>query len=58
MVLGMILGPMLESNISRSLALSYGSPLIFFTRPICIFFYVLTVYMLFGPVSRSLKKVK
>jgi len=58
MVLGMILGPMLESNISRSLAMSYGSPIIFFTRPICIFFYILTVYMLFGPVSRSLKKVK
>ena len=58
MVLGMILGPMLENNISRSLAISYGSPLIFVKRPISLGLYVLTIYMLFGPLSKSLENTR
>ena len=55
MVLAMILGPMLEDNIMISLSISYGSPLIFFTRPICIFLYLLTIFMTVGPAAKSLK---
>ena len=36
-VLALILGPLAESNLRRSLLLSQGSASIFFTRPICIF---------------------
>lgn len=37
-VLGMILGPMIEQNLRRSLIMSNGDIMIFFSRPICIFF--------------------
>lgn len=32
-ILGLILGPILEVNLSRSLSISHGDPTIFFTRP-------------------------
>jgi len=54
-VLGMVLGPIAESNLRNSLALSNGSWLIFIKRPICFAFIILTfvlVYML----KRTTKK--
>ena len=49
-VLALILGPLAESNLRRSLLLSQGSASIFFTRPICIFFLLLAfvLYFFFG----------
>ncbi len=41
--LGYVLGPMAEFNLRRALVLSEGSPSIFFTRPISLFFIVVTV---------------
>ncbi len=41
-VLGMILGPILESALQRSFMLSHGSPLIFFTRPVSLGILALT----------------
>lgn len=55
MVLAMILGPIFEKNLIRSLAISYGSWTIFFTRPICILFYILTIVMIAGPMRKALK---
>lgn len=37
-VLGMILGPMIEQNLRRSLIMSNGDFSIFVSRPICVFF--------------------
>ncbi len=42
-VLALILGSMLEANFRRSLVLSKGSYAIFFTRPICFAFLLLSV---------------
>ncbi|MCT4597881.1 MAG: tripartite tricarboxylate transporter permease [Vallitalea sp.] len=42
-VLGFILGPIVEFNLRRALVMSEGSYLIFVTRPICLAFLVLTV---------------
>lgn len=42
-VLALILGSMLEANFRRSLVLSKGSYAIFFTRPICLAFLLLSV---------------
>jgi putative tricarboxylic transport membrane protein len=44
-VLGMVLGPIAESNLRNSLTLSGGSWLIFIQRPICLFFILLTVVL-------------
>lgn len=53
-VLALILGPLAESNLRRSLLLSQGSASIFFTRPICIFFLVLALVSLCWPLLRKL----
>lgn len=43
MMLGLILGPLVESNLTRSLIISEGSPLIFFTRPISLVIFIITI---------------
>ena len=50
-VLALILGPLAESNLRRSLLLSQGSASIFFTRPICIFFLLLAVLSLCSGIT-------
>lgn len=44
-VLGMVLGPIAESNLRNALTLSNGSWLIFVQRPICLAFLVLAVVL-------------
>lgn len=46
LILGFILGPLLEENLRRSLLLSQGSPSIFIERPISATFLVLILVML------------
>lgn len=59
LILGMVLGDLLETNLRQSLILSQGSYEIFFTRPICIFFWVLTFFMVaFPKVKRLIQKKK
>lgn len=53
-VLALILGPMAESNLRRSLLLSKGSFSIFVTRPISLFFLFLAVVSLLWPLLRRL----
>jgi putative tricarboxylic transport membrane protein len=45
-LLGVILGPMADTNLRRALTLSDGSILPFFTRPICLFFAIIIVLMI------------
>jgi len=55
-IIGIILGPMAESNLRRSLIMSYGDYSIFFTRPLSLFFLVAALISLFSPVLSSLFK--
>lgn len=58
-VLALILGPMLESNMRRSLILSKGSWAIFVTRPICILFILLAVVSVLWPyIMKAFAKQK
>ncbi|SEH41834.1 putative tricarboxylic transport membrane protein [Halobacillus karajensis] len=58
-ILGFILGPMLESNFSRSLVLSQGDYSIFFTRPITLVLLSLAFLTLFAPLlKRKVIKLK
>ncbi|HTU99313.1 MAG TPA: tripartite tricarboxylate transporter permease [Luteitalea sp.] len=50
LVLGLILGPMAESNLRRALALSEGSLATFVTRPISLVFLVLAALTLLWPL--------
>ncbi len=49
LILGMILGPLFESNLRRSLVLSNGDWSTFVTRPISLFFLILVCFILLGP---------
>ena len=49
LVLGFILGPMIEENLRRALILSRGNYLSFFNRPISVLFLILTVVILISP---------
>ena len=52
-VLGMILGTMIDTNFRRALVVSSGNPAVFFTRPISLFFFLVIVFMV---VRMALKK--
>jgi putative tricarboxylic transport membrane protein len=57
-VLGLVLGPILERSLRQSLIISDGDLMIFLTHPICLAFLVLTVLALFGSTAaRALKAV-
>ena len=45
-ILGFVLGPTIEVNFRKALIMSNGSVSIFFNRPLCIAFIILTVVML------------
>ncbi|MBQ0072459.1 MAG: transporter, partial [Spirochaetales bacterium] len=45
-LLGVILGPMLDENLRRGLELSKGSFAPMFQRPICIFFFIVILFMI------------
>lgn len=49
MVLGLILGSIVEANFHRSLGISFGSYAIFVTRPITLVTLIITVVFLMGP---------
>ncbi|MEI8191776.1 MAG: tripartite tricarboxylate transporter permease [candidate division NC10 bacterium] len=46
MLLGFVLGPILEENLRRALLLSRGDPSVFFTRPISLGFMIVTAVIL------------
>jgi putative tricarboxylic transport membrane protein len=55
LVLGLVLGPLLDKSLRRGLVLSDGSLLPFFTRPICIGFAAVTLFtiLLYVPAFKA-----
>lgn len=49
-ILGLILGPMMESNFRRALVMSSGDLSVFYTRPITVILLIIGVITLFSPV--------
>lgn len=52
-VLGLVLGPMVEANLRRSLTISHGSLGYFFSTPISAILMILALASLFTPVVRT-----
>lgn len=46
MMLGFVLGPMVEENLRRALVISRGDPSVFVTRPISLGFVIATILIL------------
>jgi TctA family transporter len=56
LILGFILGPMLEENFRRSLIISRGSWWVFLERPICLGFLVLSLIFLLVVLLPGIRK--
>jgi putative tricarboxylic transport membrane protein len=54
-LLALILGPMAEQNLRRSLIISHGDPIVFFKRPISAAFIILTVFVIISSYYRIKK---
>jgi len=46
LILGFILGPTIETNLRRSMVMLDGNLLVIFTRPICLLFAALSIFMI------------
>jgi putative tricarboxylic transport membrane protein len=49
LILGLILGPLIETNFHRTLSMGYGSPHMLWTRPLTVAFLAITVLFLAWP---------
>jgi TctA family transporter len=56
LMLGFVLGPMLEQNLRRALVMSAGDPSVFITRPISLGFIIATVLILIVMVAPAVRK--
>jgi len=55
LILGVILGPMIENSLWQSLSMSRGHINIFFTRPLCLFILILAVMLFVSPLFLNRK---
>jgi putative tricarboxylic transport membrane protein len=61
LVLGLVLGPLLDKSLRRGLVLSDGSVLPFFTRPIALAFAIVTIFTILlyvPPFKRAVNRVR
>ena len=55
LVLGLVLGDLVEANFHRALLIGRGSYAIFFTRPLSLALFLLTIVMLIWPYLKTLR---
>jgi putative tricarboxylic transport membrane protein len=55
LILGFVLGPMMEENLRRGMLLSRGDPSVFFTRPLSLAFLLMAVAMLIAVTLPSIR---
>jgi putative tricarboxylic transport membrane protein len=58
LVLALVVGPIMENAIRRSLVISDGNPAVFFTRPISAIFLIVGLLILFSPLVLKQKRVR
>ena len=56
LLLGFVLGPMMEENLRRALLLSRGDPTVFFTRPLSLVFLAVSVILVVISLLPALTK--
>ena len=56
-MLALVLGPIMENAVRRSLVISDGDVTVFFTRPISAFFLIAGLLILFSPLFLKKKRV-
>jgi TctA family transporter len=58
LILGFVLGPLMEENLRRALLISRGDPTVFFTRPISLAFVIAAALILITMILPSIRKKK
>ena len=58
MILGYVLGPLMEENLRRALLISRGDATVFFTRPLSLAFMLLAAFILFIMVAPAMRQKK
>jgi TctA family transporter len=58
MILGFILGPLMEENLRRAMLLSRGDPTVFLTKPISAGFMIASVLLLLAVALPALRKAR
>ena len=56
MLLGFVLGPMMEEHLRRAMLMSKGNPSVFFTRPLSLAFLIATVLILVVMIAPAVRK--
>ncbi|HXF67227.1 MAG TPA: tripartite tricarboxylate transporter permease [Burkholderiales bacterium] len=58
LILGYVLGPLMEENLRRALLISRGDPSVFFTRPISLAFIIAALLILITMIMPAIRKKK
>jgi TctA family transporter len=58
LILGFVLGPLMEENLRRALLISRGDPTVFFTRPISLGFMIASAVILITMIMPAIRKKK
>ena len=58
LILGYVLGPLMEENLRRALLISRGDPTVFFTRPISLAFMIATLLVLLLMIAPAVRGKK
>ena len=58
LLLGYVLGPLMEEYLRRALLISRGDPTVFFTRPISLAFMIATVLILIVMIVPAVRRTK
>jgi TctA family transporter len=58
LLLGFVLGPLLEENLRRAMLLSRGDPTVFFTRPLSLSMLVLAGFLLLLIVAPQFRRTR
>jgi TctA family transporter len=56
LILGLILGPLMEENLRRAMLVSRGNPMVFFTKPVSAGFLVVAIIMLGIVLAPNIRK--
>ncbi len=56
LILGYVLGPLMEEYLRRALLISRGDPTVFFTRPISLAFMIATLLILAVMIAPAVRK--
>jgi TctA family transporter len=58
LLLGFILGPLIEENLRRALLISLGDPVVFVERPISLTFLILTAVLVIAICAPGLQALR